>query len=44
MFGNASILSLTLPPPRRILPLDRQKRWFETMWEHRDDNGYLLES
>ena len=40
VFGNASILSLTLPQPRRIWQLERQERWFETMWEHRDDNGY----
>ena len=40
MFGNASILLLTLPQPRRIWQLERQERWFETMWEHRDDNGY----
>ena len=40
VFGNASILSLTLPHPRRIWQLERQERWFETMWEHRDDNGY----
>ena len=40
MFGNASILSLTLPQPHRIWQLERQERWFETMREHRDDNGY----
>ena len=40
VFRNASILSLTLPQPRRIWQLERQERWFETMWEHRDDNGY----
>ena len=40
MFGSASILSLTLPQPRRICQLERQEIWFETMWEHRDDNGY----
>ena len=40
MFGNASILLLTLPQPRRIWQLERQERWFETMWEHRDENGY----
>ena len=31
VFGNASILSLTLPQPRRIWQLERQERWFETM-------------
>ena len=31
MFGNASILLLTLPQPRRIWQLERQERWFETM-------------
>ena len=40
LFGNASILSLALPQPRQIWQLERQGRWFETMWEHRDDNGY----
>ena len=40
MIGNASILSLTLPQSRRIWQLERQERWFETVWEHRDDNGY----
>ena len=40
MFGNASILLLTLPQPRRIWQLERQERWFETMREHRDENGY----
>ena len=42
MFGNASILSLTLPQPRRIWQLERQEIWFETMWEHRDDNDYQI--
>ena len=42
MFGNASILSLTLPQPRRIWQLERQEICFETMWEHRDDNGYQI--
>ena len=32
MFGNASILSLTLTQPCRIWQLERQERWFETMW------------
>ena len=40
MFGNASILSLRLPQLRRIWQLERQERWFETMWEHGADNGY----
>ena len=40
VFGNASILSLTLPQPRRIWQLERQEGWFETMWKHRDNNGY----
>ena len=42
MFGNASILSLTLPQPRRIWQLERQEIWFETMWEHRYDNDYQI--
>ena len=40
LFGNASISSLALPQPRRIWQLERQGRWFETMWEHRDDHDY----
>ena len=40
MFRNASILSLTLLQPRRFWQLERQERWFETMWEHMDDNDY----
>ena len=42
MFGNASILSLTLPQPRRIWQIERQERLFETMREHRDGNGYQI--
>ena len=42
MFADASILLLTLLPPRQIWQLERQERWFETMWEHRDDNGYQI--
>ena len=42
MFANASILLLTLLQPRQIWQLERQERWFETMWEHRDDNGYQI--
>ena len=40
MFGNASILLLALPQPRQIWQLERQERWFETMWGQRDENGY----
>ena len=42
VFGNASILSLTLRQLRRIWQLERQERWFGTMWEHRYDNGYQI--
>ena len=31
LFGNANILSLTLPQPRRIWQLERQGRWPEIM-------------
>ena len=42
VFGNASILSVTLPQSRRIWQLERQERWFETMCEHRENNGYRI--